>query len=197
MPAAVDTRLARLARRRPAAPERCDLCAAPVPADHRHLLEREERRILCACRACALLFDRGGRFVPIPTRRRRLDDLRLDDAMWEDLRLPVDIAFFVPDSRAGRVVAYYPGPMGATESHLRLDAWEALAAANPVLGTLTPDVETLLVNRAQGARSHWLVPIDDAFRLVAVIRTHWKGLTGGRDVWQAVPRFFDALTERS
>jgi len=197
MPTAADTRLGRLARRREALPERCDLCAAPMGADHRHLLEPEARELQCACRACSLLFDRGGgRYLLIPTRRVRLDDLELSDLMWEELRLPVDIAFFLLDSRADRVMAYYPSPMGATESHLELDAWQQLEAANPVLGTLEPDVEALLVNRAQGSRQHWLVPIDDCFRLVAVIRTHWKGLTGGRDVWQQIPRYFDELSER-
>ena len=43
--------------------------------------------------------------------------------------------------------AYYPSPMGPTESLLELDAWAALEAANPVLATLEPDVEALLVNR--------------------------------------------------
>jgi len=196
MPTAADTRLGRLARKREPLPERCDLCAAPMAADHRHLLEPEARELQCACRACALLFDRGGRYLLVPTRRIRLDSLVLSDLMWEELRLPVDIAFFLRDSRAGRVMAYYPGPMGATESHLELSAWQELEAANPVLATLEPDVEALLVNRAQGARQHWLVPIDDPFRLVAVIRTHWKGLTGGREVWLQIPRFFDGLTER-
>jgi hypothetical protein len=54
-------------------------------------------------------------------------------------------------------------------------------------------VEALLVNRAQGARQQWIVPIDDCFRLVGVIRTHWRGLTGGKEVWQALPRFFEDL----
>jgi len=28
---------------------------------------------------------------------------------------------------------------------------------------------------------------------VGLIRTHWRGLTGGKDVWQALPRFFEHL----
>ena len=61
--------------------------------------------------------------------------------------------------------------MGATESLLELDAWRELEAANPVLATLEPDVEALLVNRARGARRHWIVPIDDCYALVGLIRT--------------------------
>jgi hypothetical protein len=33
----------------------------------------QARELLCACRACALLFDRGGRYRLVPTRRERLD----------------------------------------------------------------------------------------------------------------------------
>jgi hypothetical protein len=181
-----ESRLAQLARRREPALERCDLCSAPLAADHRHLLEPERRELLCACRACALLFDRGGRYRLVPTRRVRVDGLELTDEMWEELRLPVDVAFFVrgPD----RVQAFYPGPMGATESRLTFDL-EALDA-------LEPDVEALLVDRHLGAREHWIVPIDDCFRLVGLIRTHWQGLTGGKAVWGEIGRFFDDLERR-
>jgi hypothetical protein len=87
--------------------------------------------------------------------------------------------------------------MGATESLLGLDAWQALEAANPVLATLQPDVEALLVNRAQGARHHLVVPIEDCFTLVGLIRMHWKGLTGGREVWTEIAGFFDRLDRRA
>ena len=150
---------------------------------------------------CALLFDRAeveaGRYRAIPERRLRLTDLELDDLLWEELRLPVDIAFLLRTSGEARAQAFYPSPMGATESQLRLDAWDALEAANPVLGTLVPDVEALLVDRARGARRHWLVPIDECFALVGLIRTRWRGLTGGKEVWQELDRFFDGLDERS
>ena len=36
--------------------ERCDLCGTAVPDAHRHLVDVEERRLLCACQACGLLF---------------------------------------------------------------------------------------------------------------------------------------------
>jgi hypothetical protein len=198
------TRLQQLARRsEPAAVGEavghCDLCGAPIGPDHRHVLDLSTRAIECACRPCSLLFDRrgaGGRRL-IPERRLRLVDFELDDRLWEELRIPVDMAFFFHSSAAGRVVAYYPGPMGATESLLELGAWERLARANPVLEELEPDVEALLVNRARGARDHWLVPLDDCYRLVAVIRTGWKGLTGGRDVWVQIGRFFDETGRRA
>jgi ferritin-like metal-binding protein YciE len=42
------------------APEHCDLCAEPIAPTHRHLLDLESRRLLCACRACTILFDPAG-----------------------------------------------------------------------------------------------------------------------------------------
>jgi hypothetical protein len=69
--------------------------------------------------------------------------------------------------------------------------WQQVQARNPVLRQMQPDVEALLVHRIGAARDHYLVPIDDCYRLVAVIRTAWRGLTGGRDVWAQVQRFFE------
>jgi hypothetical protein len=107
------------------------------------------------------------------------------------------MAFFFYSAPAGRVVAFYPSPMGPTESLLKLGAWEELEEANPVLKGMERDVEALLVNRARGAREHFLVPMDKCYSLVGVIRTHWRGFSGGREVWEEIRRFFDELRERS
>jgi hypothetical protein len=182
-------------------PERCELCSAPLPAEHRHLVDLESRQLLCACRACSLLFDRraagGGHYRLVPDRRLRVDDFALDELTWEQLRIPVDMAFFFYSSAAGRVMAFYPSPMGATESRLELTAWEKVSLANPLLETMEADVEALLVNRAQDQRGHWLVPIDDCYRLVAVIRTRWRGFSGGKEVWLEIGRFFEDLDRRA
>ena len=199
------SRLRQLAqRRREAAPEpdeRCELCGAPIPPEHRHLLDLEARELMCACRACTVLFDRGaaggGHYRLVPDRRLRISGFELDDVMWEELRIPVEMAFFFRSSTEGRVMAFYPGPMGATESLLALEGWAALEAANPVLSSMEPDVEALLVNRARGADSHWLVPIDECYSLVGTIRTRWKGLSGGKEVWEEIARFFDTLDRRA
>jgi hypothetical protein len=66
-----------------------------------------------------------------------------------------------------------------------------------VLRELQPDVEALLVNRARGARDQWLVPIDECFSLVGLIRTSWRGFTGGREVWDKLGKFFEQLDHRS
>jgi Family of unknown function (DUF5947) len=179
--------------------EACELCSEPIPAEHRHMLDLQRRQLLCACRACALLFDRreagGGRYRLVPDRSRRVVDFDLDDLRWQALRIPVDMAFFFRSTPLERVVAFYPGPMGATESLLELTDWEDLEERNPVLAAMEPDVEALLVNRANGAREHWIVPVDRAYGLVGLIRTRWKGLGGGDEVWTEIDRFFAALRE--
>ena len=200
------SRLRRLAAPRAAAgpaagEERCELCGEPIPADHRHLLDLERQRLLCGCRACALLFDQGaagrGRYRLVPERVLYLARFDLDDAGWSELGIPVELAFLFRSSRAGRVLAVYPGPLGATESLLALPAWTALEARNPVLGRLRPDVEALLVNRARGARDHWIVPVDRAYALVGLIRAHWRGLAGGQEVWDEIDGFLAALRSRA
>jgi hypothetical protein len=199
-------RLRRLAQRRreaaeEAPQERCELCGTTLEPAHRHLLDLSSRQLLCACRACSLLFDRraagGGRYRLVPDRRLRLDGFELRDEVWDELRIPVDMAFFFHSSAAEKVMAFYPGAMGATESHLSLSAWSQIEAANPVLGTMERDVEALLVNRVKGARRQWLVPIEDCYRLVAVIRTRWRGFTGGKEVWREIDEFFEALDARA
>lgn len=189
------------AGRREEAEERCELCGEPIAPEHRHLLNVASREVVCVCRACSILFHRReaseGRYRLIPERRLYLEGFRLDDARWESLRLPVEMAFFFHSTPAGRVVAFYPGPMGATESLLELGDWEEMERENPVLREMEEDVEALLVNRTRGAREHYLVPVDDCYRLVGVIRTRWRGFSGGQELWREIGAFFEDLRERS
>ena len=184
-----------------AALEHCDLCGEPIPPEHRHLLEVSTREMMCACRPCSILFDREaaseGRYRLVPDRRLFLEDFEMSDAQWDSLRIPVDMAFFFYSTPAERVVAFYPSPMGPTESLLKLSAWEELERRNPVLGAMDRDVEALLVNRVRGAREHFLVSIDECYSLVGLIRTRWRGLSGGREVWEEIERFFEQLRERA
>src|SRR5437764_14437845 len=103
-----------------AARERCELCDAELAPAHAHLLELSTRQLACACDACAILFSgqAGARYRRVPRRARFLADFRLSDETWNDLRLPINLAFFVNHTAAGRVVALYPSPAGATEGLL-------------------------------------------------------------------------------
>jgi Family of unknown function (DUF5947) len=177
--------------------EACELCGEPVPVRHRHLIDVHDRRLLCACRPCSILFDHrgagGGHYRLLPERSRYLTGFDLDDRLWQGFGIPVDLAFFFHSSATDRLVAFYPAPAGATESLLELDVWDELVERNPVLDELEPDVEALLVNRTRGARDHWLVPVDRCYELVGLIRLHWRGLGGGEQVRAELDRFFDRL----
>jgi Family of unknown function (DUF5947) len=189
--------LERLASRAPSAPARagphCDLCGLALPEQHRHLLDEERDEPLCTCRACSLLFEREaagrGHFRLIPDTR-----LRLAGLPTEGLGVPVGLVYLVR-SGDGAVVAHYPSPIGSTQHEIDPPAWAALERCAPELAAMAPRVQALLVNTARGASEHWLVPIDDCYRLVALIRQEWQGLSGGSRVWPAIERFFAGLVE--
>lgn len=183
--------LARLVQRSQTAPaDRCEMCGAPLPDQHRHVLDLDGDELRCSCRPCALLFERPaaalGRYRLVPERRVRLTDRD------PDTEAPVGLAWYVVRSDFS-VLVRYPGPAGTTTGVVQKSTWDALLDNWPQLRELTPDVEALLVNTVRGRREQWIVPIDDCYRLVAVIRAQWRGLSGGRDVWPAVDGFFAGL----
>ncbi len=166
---------------REAALEHCELCGTAIPAEHSHVLELQTRDVRCACRPCGLLFERAEKRKLIPTDVYGAEDVAVP---WEELALPVDIAFFFVT--AGEWKAYYPSPMGPTECLLPVSLELAL----------DDDVQALLVNRVRGAQRQWIVPIDVCYALVGLIRMHWRGFTGGADVWRELDKFWDGLDRR-
>jgi hypothetical protein len=77
------------------------------------------------------------------------------------------------------------------------EAWAQVVADNPRLRELESDVEALLVNRVGAAREYYLAPIDECYKLVGLIRSNWRGLSGGTEVWRAIAVFFKELKEKS
>ena len=183
---------------RPGAASQCDLCPRAIAEDHEHVVDPGQRRVMCTCSACAILFSgaSGVGRKRVPRRVRCLDAFRLTDAQWDSLRLPINLAFFVNSTPDGRVVAYYPSPGGATESLLPLDAWEEVIDANPEVADLEADVEALLANRI-GPPEYFIAPIDRCYELVGLIRSTWSGLSGGTEVWKAINGFFADLRRRA
>jgi hypothetical protein len=158
------------------------------------MLDTERGELMCTCQACSLLFDRSaasqGHYRLVPRRR-----VRLPAVSTKDLGVPVGLAFFVPRAD-GAVIAHYPSPAGATQWEVDPRAWADVVEHHPELRALQADVEALLVNTARGQHHHWIVPITDCFRLVAVVRREWKGLSGGSRVWPEIERFFAELEEQ-
>lgn len=186
--------LRRFAGRR-APVEHCELCSADLPPAHPHLLLIEKRQIFCSCEPCAVLFSSHGaaHYRRIPRDTRKLKDFVMSDEVWHSLMIPINLAFFYRQSATGRVVAMYPSPAGAIESTLSFDTWTEIESQNPVLINIEPDVETLLVNRVGQTREYYLAPIDQCYRLAGLIRLHWKGLSGGNEVWHHIAQFFAEL----
>jgi hypothetical protein len=181
--------------------ERCELCSVGLSVDHRHLLDLSSRALCCVCDACVLLFSNPGagegKYRLVPRRYLALPDFQMTEAQWDELMIPVDMAFLLRSTGPKPVMAYYPGPAGAMESLLDLAGWTALAQSNPLLNDLEPDVEALLINRVQGAREYFIVPIDACYQLIGLIRLNWRGLSGGETVWQEIQEFFAALKAKA
>jgi hypothetical protein len=184
--------------------ERCELCSAELIHDHPHLVELVSRQILCACDACALLFDgtERSKFKRVSRSIRFLPDFEMTDAEWNNLVIPINLAFFFHSSSEGRMIALYPSPAGAVESLLPLDSWTAIVEKNPVLGHLQSDIEALLINRIDRKEEgipaqYYIAPIDECYKLVGILRSHWKGLSGGAEVWVEIEHFFADLGAKS
>jgi hypothetical protein len=195
--------LRQFARKR-APVERCEMCSRELGPAHEHLVEPASRRLICACDACAILFDgqAGTRYKRVPRQVMFLRDFQLSDAQWDSLMVPIEMAFFFKSTTNGRVIALYPSPAGPTESLLPLDTWVDIVEMNSVLREMEPDVTALLVNRVGHVRNaaraeYFLVPIDECYKLVGLIRTHWKGLSGGTEVWREIGSFFAELKTKA
>jgi len=120
---AVLSRIRAAGRPEPSPYERCEMCGAPVADEHQHVVNVGSRSLLCTCRGCYLLFtsaDAALAYRAVPDRYLSFADLPAP--VWEELELPVGTAILFVNSALGRVVAFYPGPAGATESELSLDA---------------------------------------------------------------------------
>jgi hypothetical protein len=184
------------------------MCAAPVGDEHQHVVDVQSRSLMCTCRPCYLLFtDQQAtlRYRAVPDRYLSFPSFRLDQLDWDDLQIPVGLAFLFTNSAQQRVVAFYPSPAGATESELPLATWARVVDANPALRSVLPDVEALLVrggdhptqsSRDGGFTAH-LVPIDACYELVGRMRTTWRGFDGGQEARAALADFFSRVEQRS
>jgi hypothetical protein len=194
--------LRQFARKRPAV-ECCELCSSELPSEHQHLIDSAARKLICACDPCSILFSNQSatKYKRVPRRIRFLPQFRMTEAQWDGLMVPIEMAFFFKSGTPNKVAAFYPGPVGATESLLSFETWDDIEGENPALRGMEPEVEALLANRVGAARGvpaqYYIVPIDECYKLVGLIRLHWHGLSGGTEVWREVTKFFDGLKEKA
>jgi Family of unknown function (DUF5947) len=181
------------------AAERCEMCAAEVPAEHGHVADLDAASLVCACRACYLLFTQDsagrGRYRAVPDRY--LSDAPLTSAEWDELQVPVGLAFFLHSSVSGELTAFYPSPAGATQCELDLAAWQRLEASHPLLAAAAPDVEAVLVSNGAAGAEVFLVPVDVCYELVGRMRLQWRGFDGGSEARESIGGFLDGVRSRA
>jgi hypothetical protein len=201
--------LRRLARPKEAPPadpeqrfERCEMCTKPIDEhQHSHVVHLENRSLLCTCRPCALLFtERGaarGRYRAVPDRYLRDPTFTMSEMAWDDLQIPVRMAFFFHNSDLEKPLAFYPSPAGATESLLPMDAWRDGLGGTRLAAEMEFDVEALLLRKTGEHSECLLVPIDVCYELVGLVRMHWKGFDGGGEAWERIDGFFADLADKA
>jgi hypothetical protein len=170
-----------------------------VSAEHSHVVDIEQRSLMCACRACFLLFTGpsagGGRFRAVPDRYLHDPQNAITAAEWDALGIPVNSAFVLRGDDGP--AAFYPSPAGATECLLDLDAWDRLAAAHPLLAAAEPEVEAILVHGDDDGVQTYLVPVDACYELVGTVRVYWQGFDGGAEAHEHVAEFFERIRARA
>ncbi len=141
----------------------------------------------------------SARYRSVPDRYLRDSARPMSAAEWDELQIPVGLAFFLYSSERGAVGGFYPSPAGATECALDLGAWERLAAAHPLLATAEPDVEAVLLSRVGGAAEAecFIVPIDVCYELAGRMRMLWKGFDGGSEARASIDEFVTGVRQRA
>jgi Family of unknown function (DUF5947) len=184
------------------AAERCELCSTEVAAEHGHIADLEAASLVCACRACYLLFTLPtagrGKYRAVPDRYLHDPDRVMTPALWDRLEIPVALAFFLRATRSGdELTGFYPSPAGVTECRLDLQLWSELVADFPLLGVPEPDVEAALISRSDAGVEYFLVPIDACYELAGRMRLYWRGFDGGSEARESIAAFLANVRKRA
>jgi hypothetical protein len=185
-----------------AAAERCEMCGTEVPPEHGHIADLETASLLCGCRACYLLFTQDGashgHYRAVPDRYLVDFGRVMTPAQWDQLDIPVGLAFFLRTSREnGELTGFYPSPAGATECRLDLQLWARLVEDYPLLGEPVADVEAALISRSETGVEYFLVPIDACYELVGLMRLNWHGFDGGPEARASIAAFLETARQRA
>jgi hypothetical protein len=140
----------------------------------------------------------SARYRSVPDRYLRDSSRPMSAMEWDELQIPVGLAFFLNSSERG-LGGFYPSPAGATECTLDLAAWERLASAYPLLGAAEPDVEAVLLCRDSHASQaeYFIVPIDVCYELAGRMRMLWKGFDGGSEARASIEEFLAGVRTRA
>ena len=163
--------------------ERCELCDAELAPEHAHLLEPATRRLACACEACALLFD-GQVRAAIPPRAP-----------------PRPVPGRLPPDRRGLgrpLSSHRPGVLRAQHAGRRRHrpvsqpgGRHRVAGVARGVGDASSPRTRCSANSSRTSRPCWSTgsrgptsatasASTSAIKLVGVIRTKWRGLSGGQ-----------------
>ena len=124
--------------------------ALALAAGHGHVVDVEQRRLMCTCRPCYLLFTHPGAAggqVPLGIRALSAHRSWRSALAMDGLQIPVGMVFYLRNSQIGRCRRFIPVPPGRRNRGLPVETWDEMVQANPVLATLEPDVEALLISR--------------------------------------------------
>jgi hypothetical protein len=134
----------------------------------------------------------------VPDRYLADPSRTMSPAEWDQLQIPVGLAFFLRSSRAdGELTGFYPSPAGATECRLDLQRWEQLVADYPLLGAPEADVEAALISRSDAGMEYFVVPIDACYELAGRMRLYWHGFDGGTEARRSIADFLDLVRSRA
>jgi len=187
------------ARDRPG--EACEMCGTSILDAHGHVVDLERSSLLCTCRPCYLLFTHsqagGGRWRAVPDRYLSDPGRPLSAAEWDELEIPVGLAFFLRSSANGQVAGFYPSPAGVTECQLDLGRWQRMAAEHPLLGEAEADVEAVLIHRDGSTVEHFVVPVDVCYELAGRLRLLWRGFDGGDEARDAIAEFLGLVASQA
>lgn len=179
--------------------ERCDSCATGLSAIHQHMVDCSNHRLLCICSICSMMLgsESATRFRSVPSAGRSAAELQISDAQWDALRIPVALAFIYTTGQAGQAYVVYPSPGGPIASELDSMEWPRLVDSNPILQSLRPYVEALLINRVNNVREYLVAPIDECYRLVGIVRREWRGFGGGMELQEEMAAQLQELRRRA
>ena len=134
----------------------------------------------------------AGRYRSIPDRYLSDPARPLSAAEWDELEIPVGLAFFL---RSSRWETRSPGSTRA-----RREPRNAASTCRRGTGSrpptrcsaaAAPDVEAVLISRGQDGVEYFLVPIDACYELAGRMRLLWRGFDGGSEARQSIAEFLD------